>query len=121
MATAKKEIFIPGRDFGKFREGDYVRIFLAHGTDTEIHVRAGTILDLNNSISRGRALQLRVEESGELLRRDPREVAVFNLKSGYWVQGRVEMRRVKPYARSYLYSSIAGIEERASDEGMRSE
>ena len=99
-------------DAAHFDLGEKVRIYLAWGTDTEIHIREGEVT--NTQIKKkwgGDSLQLRVNKKGMLLRREPRDTVVLN-SDGSWVQGTLDLENIdQEYTASYHYSGISLVEK----------
>jgi len=64
-----------------FQKGDFVRIYLAWQTDTEIHIREGEVLATETRRKRfdrqGPILTLRVSGVGKIIRDDPRTKEVY--------------------------------------------
>jgi hypothetical protein len=111
----------PSENPREFGIGEKVRIYLGYLTDTEIHIREGTVLGHKqdrhwrgcnpSSGFTGDALELMVEKTGLLERTNPRKVGILHRATGYFVLGQVKTEEtMKPYKGQYFYACISGAE-----------
>lgn len=113
-----KEILGSRYHASDFHEGDYVRLFLAYKTNQDIEIREGTVVSTDKRkktvIGTVDCIDIRVESSGYLERRDPVEATVMNA-DGHYVSGRVDsVRMMRPRTSRFAYNCIGLAQIRES-------